>query len=83
MEHDRYDSVWDAVCDTPAEADDMKRRSELMMALKAHIERQGWTTQEAAERLGMTLPRLDELLAGRIDRFSLDALRHITATVAL
>ena len=36
----------------------------------------GWhpTHPQAAARLGVTQPRLNDLLRGRVDRFSLDAL---------
>ena len=37
----RFSSVWDAIEDTPAEAENMKLRSALMMALKEHIARTG------------------------------------------
>ena len=34
---------------------------------------------EAARRLGVTQPRLNDLLRGRIDKFSLDALMNLAA----
>jgi len=37
----RYASVWDAISHTQPEAENMKLRSDLMMALKDHIEREG------------------------------------------
>lgn len=35
----RFESVWDAIEDTPAQAENMKVRSALMIALKERIER--------------------------------------------
>jgi hypothetical protein len=37
-----FESVWDALEDTPEAAEVMKRRSKLMDALEEHIQRQGW-----------------------------------------
>ena len=38
---------------------------------------QGWTQVEAARRCGVTQPRINDLLRGRVSRFSLDALVNI------
>ncbi len=38
MSNERFESVWDAIEDTPAEAENMKLRSKLMIALK-HLSR--------------------------------------------
>ena len=51
MSNEQFSSVWDAIEDTPAEAENMKLRSALMMALEAHIKDQGWTQAETARRL--------------------------------
>jgi len=37
MSNDSFANVWDAIEDTPAEAENMKLRSALMMALEEHI----------------------------------------------
>jgi predicted XRE-type DNA-binding protein len=52
----------------------MKVRAELMMAIRETVD--GWklTQAEAARRLGVTQPRMSDLVLGRIDKFSLDAL---------
>jgi predicted XRE-type DNA-binding protein len=70
----RFSSVWDAIEDTPAEAENMKLRSRLMMILKDHIKAQGWTQAEAAKRLNVTQPRISDLMRGKIDLFGLDSL---------
>jgi predicted XRE-type DNA-binding protein len=69
-----FDSVWDALENSPAEAANMKARAALMVAIRDVVE--GWhlTQGEAAKRLGVTQPRLNDLLRGRIDKFSVDAL---------
>jgi predicted XRE-type DNA-binding protein len=65
MSNETFASVWDAIEDTPAEAENMKLRSTLMMALEQHIRTKGWTQAEAARQLGVTQPRVSDLLRGR------------------
>jgi predicted XRE-type DNA-binding protein len=74
MLSERYASVWDAISDTPAEALNMQMRSELMVALKKIIKEKGWTQAEAAEQLGVTQPRVSDLLRGKISLFGRDSL---------
>lgn len=83
MSNKTFASVWDAIEDTPAEAENMKLRSMLMMELKQHIERQGWTQREAAERLGVTQPRMSDLMRGKITRFGLDTLVNMSVAAGL
>lgn len=83
MSNERFASVWDAIENTPAEAENMKLRSALMIALKEHIERQGWTQAEAARRLGVTQPRVSDLMRGKIDLFGLDTLVNLVTTAGL
>ncbi|NQW94168.1 MAG: XRE family transcriptional regulator [Polaromonas sp.] len=76
---DSYVSVWDAITDTPEEAANLRLRSELMDKITALIQSKGWTQLEAAKQCSVTQPRINELLRGRISRFSLDALVNIAA----
>ena len=69
-----FASVWDALEETPEAAATMRLRSELMIAVRAAVERWQMTQAQAARRLGVTQPRLNDLLCGRSARFSLDAL---------
>jgi predicted XRE-type DNA-binding protein len=74
-----FDSVWDAIGPSKSEAANMKARAELMIAIHKTV--LGWNTTQvaAAKRLGLTQPRLNDLLKGRITKFSLDALiNHAT-----
>ncbi|SFU99247.1 Predicted DNA-binding protein, contains XRE-type HTH domain [Methylobacterium sp. 174MFSha1.1] len=83
MSDDGFASVWDAIEDTPADAQTMKLRSALMMALDRHIRAKEWTQGEAARRLGVTEPRVSDLLRGKIDRFPLDDLVVLLAAAGL
>jgi predicted XRE-type DNA-binding protein len=69
-----FASVWDALEATPEDAANMRLRSELMTAVRETVE--GWqlTQAQAAKRLRITQPRLNDLMRGRIGKFSLDAL---------
>jgi len=73
-EEQRFESVWDALEDTPEAAESMKLRAELMLAAQQHVRSLDVSQSEAARRLGVTQPRLSDLLRGKIDKFSLDAL---------
>ncbi|MFN2310415.1 MAG: helix-turn-helix domain-containing protein [Gammaproteobacteria bacterium] len=76
-----YASVWDAIADTPEEAANLRARAELMQKIAAIVEDSGWTQVEAASRCGVTQPRINDLLRGRVSRFSLDALVNIATAL--
>jgi predicted XRE-type DNA-binding protein len=78
---EKFSNVWDALADTPEEAENLRLRSELMDQIEKIIERKGWTQTEAAARCGVTQPRINDLLRGRISRFSLDALVNIASAL--
>ncbi len=77
----RYDNVFDAIAGTPQEALNMKLRAEMINEIRRRIEQRGWTQQEAAEQLGITQPRVSDLLRGKLSRFSLDVLVNMLATL--
>lgn len=83
MSNETFTSVWDAIEDTTIEAENMKLRSALMMALEQHIRAKGWTQTEAAQQLGVTQPRISDLLRGKINLFALDTLVNMVATAGL
>ena len=69
-----FANVWDAIEDSPEEAAMMTMRSNVMIAINGKV--RGWDTTQAraARRLGITQPRLNDLLHGKINKFSLDTL---------
>ncbi len=83
MERKSFENVWDALADTPAEAASMSLRSRLMIAMDQHVRSWNITQAEAARRLGVTQPRLNDLLRGRIDKFSLDTLVDLATRAGL
>ena len=83
MSKQRFVSVWDAIEDTPEEAENMKLRSVLMTALKNHIARNEMSQVQAAKLLGVTQPRVSDLMRGKINLFGLDALVNMATAAGL
>ena len=77
MEHQEYANVWDALTDSPEELANMTMRSNLLIALQQKVKSWKVTQAEAARRLGVTQPRLNDLLHSKIDKFSLDKLINL------
>ena len=63
----------------PAEAEVMKLRAEVMIRTAQRLKEQGWTQAEAAKHLGVTQPRVSDLLRGKISLFGLDSLVNMVA----
>lgn len=76
-----YASVWDALADTPEQAANLRARVELMQRIAAIVKASGWTQADAAKQCGVTQPRMNDLLRGRVSRFSLDALVNIATAM--
>lgn len=83
MEQQSFDNVWDALTDTHAESANMTARSDLLIALQRTIGGWGVTQEVAAKRLGITRPRINDLLCGKISKFSLDALVNLATQAGL
>ena len=66
-----------------AEAENLKLRSALMMRIDDYFKASGMTQAEAAKALGLTQPRLNALLKGKIHLFSLDALVNVASRAGL
>lgn len=83
MANNSYANVWDALLDSPEEARNMQLRSKLMMDCNEVIKSWEISQKEAAQALHITQPRLNDLLNGKIHKFSLDALVNIAANAKL
>lgn len=61
----------------------MKVRADLMIAIRGAID--GWnvTQVQAAKKLALTQPRMNDLLRGRINKFSLDMLINLATRAGL
>ena len=83
MTSKQFGSVWGAIEDSPAEAENMRLRSALMMALEQHIKAHGWTQAEATRILGVSQPRVSDLMRGKIDLFAIDTLVNMLTAAGL
>ena len=83
MKTKTFANVWDALSDSPEEAATMKIRSDVMIAIHDTIRAWDITQAQAASRLGVTQPRLNDLLQGKINKFSLDALLTLAGRAGL
>lgn len=79
----KYTSVFDALADTPAQSANLKLRAELMEHIQATLAQMNGTQAELALSCGITQPRLNDLLNGKISKFSLDALVNINASLGV
>ncbi len=77
MKAQRFESVWEAISDTPEEAANLRARAELMHKIREIVKQEGGTQVEAAKRCGVTQPRMNDSLRGRVSLFSMDALLEI------
>jgi predicted XRE-type DNA-binding protein len=82
-EGQRYQSVWDALEETPESAEQMKVLSALMIELAEHIRRQGWTPAQAARETGVPEARITDLLDGKVERFNQEVLRSMLDALGL
>lgn len=78
-----YDSVWQALAKDEAEAETLRLRADLLIALRDRVSAWKLTQAEAAKRLGISQPRLNNMLQGRIESFSLDMLTKLACRAGL
>jgi predicted XRE-type DNA-binding protein len=67
----------------PAEAENLRVRSELMIQIRRLIEERKLTQAAAAKLFGVTQPRVSDLVRGRIELFSIDGLVNMLATAGV
>lgn len=83
MSSERHVSVWDAIEDDPATAENLRVRAALMQELVAYVQRSGMTQARAARQFGVTQPRISDLTRGKIDLFSIDTLVNMLTAAGL
>lgn len=83
MTKKRFASVWDAIEDSAAEAASMKLRAELANEVIEQLRAHKLTQSKAADLLGVTQPRVSDLMRGRLDLFSLDSLVDMADKIGL
>ena len=78
---EKFESIFDAIAGSSGEALNMKLRADLILEIRKRIEIEDWTQVETAKLLGISQPRVSELLNGKLSKFSLDSLVNMLATL--
>ncbi len=65
------------------EAESLRLRAELMVEVRRLIETRKLTQRAAASLLGVTQPRISDLIRGKIDLFSIDTLVNMLARAGM
>ena len=65
------------------EAQNLLLRTDLMIKIEQLIQKSGLIQSEAAKVLGITQPRINDMLKGRIEKFSLNALVNMVARAGM
>ena len=65
----------------PGEAENLLLRAQLMSRIRDAVRNR--TQKEAAKRFGVTQPRLNDLLRGKIEKSSIDALVNMLAGASM
>ena len=58
-------------------------RVQLIRAIKAELDKRGWSQNEAARFLGVKQPRISEIMQLRIDKFSVEKLAKLSYRLGL
>jgi predicted XRE-type DNA-binding protein len=82
-ESQTFANVWDGLEGNPEDAAIMTMRSNLMIAISDVVRNWDTTQVTAARRRGITQPRLNDLLHGKINKFSLDTLAALAMRAGL
>jgi predicted XRE-type DNA-binding protein len=67
----------------PAEAENLRIRAKLMIALTGYIEEKKVTQSRAARVMGVSQPRISDLVRGKIGLFTIDTLVNMVTAAGL
>ncbi len=70
-------NIFDLLTGDPVELNTLSLKSKLIIVLRTEIESNQWTQQDAATKLGLSQPRISNLMRSRLDKFSIDMLLSI------
>jgi len=76
-------NVFEQIGFSTNEAAHLQLRSAMMSRLIAEIEKQDLTQAEAARRMGITQPRVSDLMRGKLHLFSIDTLVALLSSLGL
>ncbi len=78
-----YENIFEATEKDSALAHNLFIRGQLMIRLKKYIADNGLTQKHAADLMGVTQPRISDLIRGKIDRFTIDMLVNMLARAGI
>jgi predicted XRE-type DNA-binding protein len=81
LEITEFPSVWEAIGYSPQEAANLNIRAELLIKIREIIRENKWKQAAAAKRCDVSQPRINDLMRGRVDKFSIDALVNIAGAL--
>ena len=67
----------------PAEAENLRIRAQMMMALTGYIQERKITQSRAAKIMGVSQPRISDLVRGKIGLFTIDTLVNMVTSAGL
>ena len=67
----------------PAEAENLRIRAKMMMALTGYIQARKITQSRAAKIMGVSQPRISDLVRGKIGLFTIDTLVNMVTAAGL
>ena len=76
-----FESIWDAIEEDAVKAANLRLRSQLMMEVSEFVQQSQLTQVAAAKKLGITQPRLNDILKGRIEKCTVDRLVNMLTAV--
>ena len=82
-EQPQSENVFEQLGFKPEEALNLRLRSKMMSALIAEIEERGLTQAQAAKQLGVSQPRISDLMRGKLHLFSIDTLVTLLSAAGL
>jgi len=68
---------------SPEEAENLKIRADLLIDLQEALSKRRMKQSEAAKMLGVTQPRVSDLMRGRIELFSIDSMVNMLARLGI
>lgn len=79
-EYNGFKNIFEALEEDKALADNLQVRAELMQAVENHIKENHLTQAEAAKIMGVSQPRISDLVNGKIDKFTIDMLVNMLSS---
>jgi len=70
-------NIFEILTSDPVSLNMWNLKSKLILAIHKTVNDNGWNQSEAADYLGISQPRVSNMLKGKLDKFSTDALLEI------